>query len=261
MRRILSMFFCFLALHSLGQEVISDSTVVIDSTDIGMPAIPIDLEEINDQGKIQSKFGLRFGVSKTQINTASGDVVRVGTNGTPLIENGAVVRDELVSNSAFGNGFQAAFFARFEKGTFYLQPEVIYASKGGKFDFLDRNGNLLNRVDAKFSAIDVPVLLGIRFRDARVFGGPVISYALSKNEEFIKALEPYTGDDFDNSFFNRPIVNTVFGLGFEFKTFFFDARYEGGITNYGSSIIGPANSPKEFFFGSNQFILSVGLIK
>ncbi|MCR9066424.1 MAG: hypothetical protein NXI00_20800 [Cytophagales bacterium] len=179
MRRILSMFFCFMALHSLGQEVISDSTVVIDSTDIGMPAIPIDLEEINDQGKIQSKFGLRFGVSKTQINTASGDVVRVGTNGTPLIENGAVVRDELVSNSAFGNGFQAAFFARFEKGTFYLQPEVIYASKGGKFDFLDRNGNLLNRVDAKFSAIDAAAASFFAGHDGWAHGGATRAGRLS----------------------------------------------------------------------------------
>ncbi|KPM47466.1 porin family protein [Jiulongibacter sediminis] len=237
---------------------------MVPDTSKGLPAIPVEINEEDaayNERELQFQWGVRGGFSKTQINTPGGNVTRVSANGTPLINNGVIVRDELISNSAFGNGFQGAAFIRFIRGSFYLQPEFIYATKGGRFDFIDRSGNLLNRVDARFSAIDVPVLLGIRFRDARVFGGPVVSTALKQNKALQEALKPYTVPDFNFNYFNRPVINSVFGLGFEFKSFFFDLRYEGGIANIAETEIGPANTPKEFFFSTDQFILSLGFIK
>ena len=225
------------------------------------PAEVVQKNAAYNQGELQFHWGIRGGVSKTQINTPVGNVSRVSSNGTPLVIDGLLVKDELVSNSAFGNGFQGAAFVRFIKGSFYVQPEFIYALKGGRFDFIDRSGNLLNRVDARFSAIDLPLLLGIRFRDARIFGGPVVSTALKQNKALDDALKPYTLPDFDSNYFNRPVINSVLGLGFEFKSFFFDLRYEGSITNIADTVIGPANIPKDFFFSTDQFILSVGFIK
>ncbi|AWV98975.1 porin family protein [Arcticibacterium luteifluviistationis] len=224
------------------------------------PAIPID-KSLYKKNKFKFSWGVRGGLSKTRVNTTSGDVIQITQSGTPLISNGSVVRDELVSNSAFGNGYQGAIFGRFISGSFYLQPEVIYGSKGGKFDFLDKNGNLLNRVDAKFTAIDVPVLLGIRFRDARIFAGPVVSYALNKNSAFETSLAPYTNENLSKDFLEKPIINGIVGLGFEFKYFFFDFRYEAGIQNYAQTTLGPSNNPKIFNFTTDQFILSIGLIK
>lgn len=224
------------------------------------PAIPVDLSEYNSKS-FQFSWGLRGGLSKTRINTSSGDVIRITPNGTPQVDGNGVIRDELISSTAFGNGFQGAVFARFTSGSFYIQPELIYGSKGGKFDFIDKDGALLNRVDAKFTAIDFPVLLGIRFRDARVFFGPVVSYALSKNSEFDTSLAPYSNENLSNDFFKRPIFNAVLGLGFEFKSFFFDLRYEGGVANYAETTLGPLNNPKTFNFTTDQFILSVGFLK
>lgn len=233
---------------------------------IGLPAIPVEINDSDaefNRRELQFQWGVRGGISKTQINTAGGSVTRVSPNGTPIvnINNGKIVRDELVSNTAFGNGFQGAGFVRFIRGSFYLQPEIIYASKGGRFDFIDWSGNLLNRVDARFTAIDVPVLLGIRFRDARIFGGPVVSTALSQNTALNEGLKPYVVPDFDYNYFNKPVVNSVFGLGFEFKSFFFDLRYESGIANIATTKIGPANNPRDFFFSTDQFIFSLGFIK
>lgn len=237
-----------------------------DSLDEGLEAIPVEVDDQSyaeeyKKDKFRISFGFRTGLSKTQINTASGDVIRVTPTGLPVIVNEGIARDKMISNSAFGTGFQGAVFTRVTRGSFFFQPELIYATKGGKFDFLDRNGNLLNRVDAKFKAVDLPLLLGIRFRKARVFGGPEISWALTKNQEFDDALDPYTTPDFDKAFFNRPVLNAMFGLGFEFKTFFFDMRYESGIGNYAETNIGPANNPKPFFFSTDQFIFSIGIIK
>ncbi len=127
--------------------------------------------------------------------------------------------------------------------------------------FFDKNGNLLNRVNAKFSTIDVPVLIGIRFRDARIFLGPVLSYAIKKNSQLSSGLKPYTNENLDKDFFKRPVVNTILGLGFEFKSFFFDLRYEAGISNYTETTLGPMNNPKTFSFTTDQFILSIGILK
>ncbi|MGR3810083.1 porin family protein [Jiulongibacter sp. NS-SX5] len=259
MRSLLIVCLISIAVSTVGQEIQNDDT------EEGLEAIPVELDEDeNDDylgNELKVSVGLRGGFSKTRINTPGGDVVRVSESGTPVIVNGTVARDQLISNSAFGNGFQGAVFVRFAKGSFYVQPELAYASKGGKFDFIDRNGELLNRVNATFNAIDMPVLLGVRFRDARIFGGPVVSYALNQGSEFNQGLAPYTLPNFETDFFNRPVVNSVFGLGFEFKSFFFDLRYEGGISNYAETEIGPANSPKEFFYKTDQFIFSIGFIK
>lgn len=223
-------------------------------------AIPIDMSDYQSNA-LKFSVGMRGGISKTRINTSSGDVIQITPNGTPVVNDNGVVRDELVSSTAFGNGFQAVIFARMTSGSFYIQPELIYGTKGGKFDFLDKNGNLLNRVNAKFSTIDVPVLIGIRFRDARIFLGPVLSYAIKKNSQLSSGLKPYTNENLDKDFFKRPVVNTILGLGFEFKSFFFDLRYEAGISNYTETTLGPMNNPKTFSFTTDQFILSIGILK
>jgi hypothetical protein len=235
------------------QEVVSDT---IQSR----APIPIDMTDYN-KSRIQFSWGLRGGLSKTRINTSSGNVYQITSTGLPIVTETGIVRDQLVSSTAFGNGFQGALFGRLTSGSFYIQPELIYSSKGGKFDFLDKNGNLLNRVDAKFTAVDVPILLGIRFRDARIFLGPVVSYALKKNNEFDMALAPYSNRDLSENFFKRPILNTVIGLGFEFNSFFFDLRFERGVANYAETQLGPTSNSSAFSFTTDQFILSVGFLK
>ena len=260
-------------LSSLGQRVTTPNqtsppppSVPTDTLGTGLEAIPVVVNEDSyaeeyRKDRFRTSFGLRIGVSKTQINTSSGDVIRISPNGLPVITNGGFTRDQIVSNSAFGTGYQASAFIRITRGSFFHQPELTYATKGGKFDFLDREGNLLNRVDAKFKAIDIPLLLGVRFRNARIFAGPQLSYAMQKNEAFETSLHPYTTSDFNSDFFKKPVLNTIVGLGFQFKSFFFDLRYENGIGNYAETSIGPANSPKPFSFTTDQFIFSLGILK
>lgn len=164
------LIFIFLSISFFSKAQVMDSDTLESRA-----AIPVDMSDYKGSS-VKFSVGVRAGISKTRINTSSGDVIQITSNGTPVINStGGVVRDELVSNTAFGNGYQGALFARITSGSFYIQPELVYSSKGGKFDFIDKNGELLNRVDAKFAALDVPFLIGIRFRDARVFVGPVVS--------------------------------------------------------------------------------------
>lgn len=254
----------FLPVLNYAQQFRSDvEEIEKDTLFSGLEAIPVRTESKQGARKNNTavSVGLRIGAGKSQMSTPSGDVIRVTSSGLPLIINNEIARDRLVTNSSFTSSYQAAVFARFTRRAFYLQPELLYASKGGKFDLVDKNGVLINRVDAKISTIDVPLLLGIRIRNLRIFGGPQVSFALDKNQAFTTALDPYTTPDFDKNFFKRPVYNAAFGLGYEFKSVFFDLRYENGIGKYADKNIGPANSPKRFSFTTDQFIFSIGIKK
>ncbi len=256
---------CLFPFAGLAQEVISDSTTIDNDSTIYMEAIPLEIldsisyaEEFRVNA-VQFQWGVRGGLSKTRMTTSEGGLVRISPNGTPLLINNQIVRDQLVANSSFSTGFSAGLFARLVRGSFYLEPELIYSKKGGKFDILDKSENLINRVKAEFTAIDVPVLLGLRFRDARIFGGPVFSYAFQKNDTFTESLTPYSNNVLSDDIFKRPIINTIVGIGFEFNTFFFDLRYENGINNYMDTSVGPGSNPFNFKYTNSQFLLSVGL--
>lgn len=239
----------------------------ISADSLQMEAIPVKLEdnlsyaEEYRRDAFQFSWGIRGAISQSRINTPEASIVRISPSGTPLLTNGRIIRDDLVSNTGFVTGFNAAIFARLVRGSFYFQPEVVYAQKGGKFDFLNSDGNLVNRVEAQFNTIDFPFLLGIRFRQARVFAGPLASYALNMNDNFSNSLKPYTNDPLSSDFFKKPILNGVAGIGFEFGTFFLDARYESGFGRYVDRSIGPGSNSSAFFFTADQFMLSIGLIR
>lgn len=268
-KKILILALLFFSFDGMSQVVTkSMDTLHVEADTLMMKAIPVIKEEDTlsyaeeyKRDAFRFSWGIRGAVSQGRINTPEGNVVRINPTGTPLLVNNRVVRDELVSNTGFVTGFNGAIFARLIRGSFYLQPEVVYAQKGGKFDFLRSDGTLANRVEANFNSIDIPLLLGIRFRNARIFTGPMLSYALNMNDNFANSLAPYTNEALSSDFFKKPIVNGLIGLGFDFGSFFVDARYESGFGRYVDRSIGPSSNSSAFFFTVDQFMLSIGLIR
>ncbi len=257
----------FLSFGVMGQELEhnteADSLIVPDMPVLVADTVEIDTLSYAEEFKanaIQFKIGLKAGVTKGQLNVADGNIVRISDNGTPLLVNNQLVRDVLVANNGYATGYSAGIFARLIRGSFYLEPEILYTNRVGKFDILDKESLLINRVEVEFTTIDVPVLLGMRFRDARLYGGPVFSYGLSKSKSLDDAIAPYSNDFGGNEIFKKPVLNTTFGLGFEFNRFYFDLRYESGGGKYIDKIIGPNSNPHQFSFTNDQFILSVALL-
>ena len=248
--------FILISLSSFAQKV--------DSTS-GMKAIPVKLDTLSyaaeyKQDAFQFNWGVRLGGGLGELATRNGTVVRVSSNGTPLLQNGRVVRDELVSNTGRVPVFQGALFLRFTRGSFYLQPEVVFSQKGGKFDFLDAQDNLVNRVTGTFTTIDVPLALGMRIGNARIFTGPVFSYALQMDQELQGSLKPYTIEPLSSSFFQKPILLGMAGFGLQFNKIFMDLRYESGFGRYIDRSIGPGSNSSSFFLSSNQLNLSLGYL-
>jgi hypothetical protein len=264
-------YFSFLGVFA--QEIKKDTLItpidsVLTENEVFEPVKPVVFDTLSYAEEYKRdtwrfSYGVRGGISRGKFNTNDILVDRVSNTGLPVLDaNGKVLKNSIVNNPTFDNGFDAGIFGRFVRGSFYLQPEIIYSQKAGKFDILNTDGSLSKRVRAKFNSIDVPLLLGIRARNARVFFGPSANFAFSMNKEMSDALAVFTNSSkLNHTFFQRPIMNFNVGVGFEFGSFFFDIKYEKGINTYTNIDLGPANSPKGYSLLADGIHLSVGLIK
>lgn len=81
-------------------------------------------------------------------------------------------------------GYHAGAFARLQVAGFFVQPEAMLTSTGGKIE-VSGTDNLGVRVeDFKFNRLDIPVMVGYNFFDVvRVQAGPVSSTLLSARQE------------------------------------------------------------------------------
>lgn len=130
-------------------------------------------------------------------------------------------------------GYQAGLFARIG-GALYLQPEAYISSTGGTFNSYNNNTNIYGHV--RFTNLDVPLLLGLRFGpknlNLRVMAGPVYNYIINKNESFSSNLSSAFTDfgDYKNS-----TLGYQAGAGIDLGALTIDARYQGGLTKWNSS--------------------------
>lgn len=210
---------------------------------------------------LKFQFGLRGGINfgKFYIDeTKAKDVNRVTASGNPQFP---IVRDNFLNNVQSVLGYLGGVFIRLSRDAFYLQPEMVYSIKSGKFDILQSNGALFKRVNASYSAIDIPLTFGIRFRQGRVFAGPMMSFPMKFNKDLEETLKVYTATDFKKDLFIRPNFGVNAGIGFDFKYFFIEGRYEKGFANVIDYQIGPQNNPVNFQMNQSQFQLTIGLIK
>lgn len=207
-------------------------------------------------------WGLRGGINLSQMTLTNINPVRVQANGLPqLNSNGRVIRDEFLSNSQYSLGYVGGLFLRMTRGSFYFQPEALYSLKSGKFDILQSDGKSASRVETSVSTVDIPLLFGIRFRQGRVFAGPVGTFAFQTNQKLTDALKTYTTEDAKTGLLLRPILNIHAGLGFEFEHVLMDIRYEFGLSNYSDYQLGVTSSTASFAFRQNMLQLTVGLIR
>jgi hypothetical protein len=130
-------------------------------------------------------------------------------------------------------GYQAGLFARIG-GALYLQPEAYISSTGGNFNSYNNNTDYNGHV--RFTNLDVPVLLGLRFGpknlNLRVMAGPVYNYILSKNETFSANINS-AFTDFGH--YNNSTLGYQAGVGIDLGALTIDGRYQGGLSKWNSS--------------------------
>jgi hypothetical protein len=130
-------------------------------------------------------------------------------------------------------GYQAGIFARIGGGL-YLQPEAYISSTGGDFNS-NQNGTIYTG-HVRFTNLDVPVLLGLRFGpqnlNLRVMAGPVYNYILNTNENF---SANFNGAFNDFGKYNNSTLGYQAGAGIDLGALTVDARYQGGLSKWNSN--------------------------
>jgi hypothetical protein len=214
-----------------------------------------------NRNNVGFQWGIRGGINLNSFTTKEVSAVRVSQSGTPLLENGRIIKDQILSNKEMVMGYLGGFFVRMTRGSFYLQPEVFYNRKGGKFDILQSDGKLFKRVNATYSVVNVPLLLGIRFRQGRIFAGPMLEFPINFNDELDVAVKTYTINDFKKELFKHPSLGISAGIGFEFNHFFIEGRFETSMGNPINYDIGPVSNPSKLQVSTRSLVFAIGFIK
>jgi len=126
-------------------------------------------------------------------------------------------------NSSNVAGYLGGFWARIGALGFNFQPEIYATSKNVNIN--EGNGE----VRARFTSIDIPLLFGGKVGafgfGARFYTGPLVSFAINKDQSFSGALNEVGSLDYKNQNFAWQ-----FGGGVDIRNISIDLRYEAGIT-------------------------------
>ena len=194
------------------------------------------------------RFGIKAGANLSNIN---------GSNDLSLSQGGNAFNFKDNDNRSLG--FVGGVFFRFGR-TFYIQPEVLLSQKGGKFNvFQDGVQNSDNKVDVRFSNLDVPVLFGVRIaKFFRINVGPMASLRLSDNGKIGDSFDDVTGSNSESEFKNRLAYGYQAGVGFDFGRLSLDVRYEGNFTDIVKINFDNATTASQFGKKSNLYQATLG---
>lgn len=168
-------------------------------------------------------FGIKAGATASSLNTS-----------------------DLAANYSSDNllGYQLGAFVRINSGKLYLQPEVVYNHRSTQIaGFEDYN------VTFDIGTIDVPVLVGFKLLDAKVFNlraflGPEASFATGDGT---------TSDNVVLADFNKLTWYMQAGVGIDLLFLTFDVRYEKGLSNFINDYQDSGS------LKNNVFVFSLGL--
>lgn len=127
-------------------------------------------------------------------------------------------------------GYLGGLWARVGALGFNFQPELYVTGKNVQ---ITDNGT---EVKAKFTSIDVPLLFGGKIGafgfGGRFYTGPLVSFAVNKNQSFSTAAGNATSLDYKDQNYAW-----IFGAGVDIRNISVDLRYEAGLSKqtYGSS--------------------------
>lgn len=183
------------------------------------------------------RFGPKVGVSSTNLNVKDN------------------IEDIRMENGEAKLGFHVGAFARLSIGGFYIQPEALYTSAGGRV-LLD-SINSPNQVTKNYTLnkFDVPVMVGVKFVNfLRVQAGPVFSMILNHDaKQDLTGSFAEIGEDWKNA-----TIGYQVGLGVDIGSLIVDFKYEGNLSKASDNINIGGNSFSSDF-RNRQLILSVGL--
>lgn len=158
-----------------------------------------------------------------------------------------------LSQSKSEIGYQVGVFGRFNVNNVYVQPELLFSKVKTDLVFQDYDDiNGFNpRADFEFNTLEIPIDIGFRIGDMRVFFGPSVSFLISGQRSFLNKIERVTDE------YNRANLLWHFGAGGDFDKVIVDIKYEFGLSKTGESLSNIVGN--EFVPNQRQWVFAVGL--
>ena len=154
------------------------------------------------------------------------NLARLETDGLVTL-NGAVIKDQLQASLVTKQSYVGGIYARLGRKIF-IEPEVLVSTKGGSIYV----PGLSQTKQFTFTNIDVPVLLGFRWKIFHVMAGPVASYTLKTDTELNDLINlvttKYTGSTAEIA--AKTSFSYQVGGGIDLLGFTLDVRYEGNLS-------------------------------
>jgi hypothetical protein len=190
----------------------------------------------------QVKFGLKAGLSTTNLKMED---LKTLTSG----ETQYVV--DAIKGANYG--FHGGAFVRFSMMGFYVQPELLFASRTDEYKVTELN-NPSNVIKQQFNQLDIPIMLGLRLGPVRLNAGPSARLLINSPKDLI--------DDPDfKAMYHSLTFGYQAGLGVDIiKRITLDLRYEGSLQKYQTQIENIAGTKFTLDDRPNAFLLSVGIM-
>jgi hypothetical protein len=190
----------------------------------------------------QVKFGLKAGVSTTNLKMAD---IKTLTSG----ETEYVV--DAVKSANYG--FHGGAFVRFSMLGFYVQPELLFASRTDEYKVTELD-NPAVFVKQQFNQLDLPIMLGLKLGPLRLNAGPSARLLINSPKDLIDH------PDF-KAMYNSLTFGYQAGIGVDLiKRITLDIRYEGSLQKYQTQIQNLAGDKFNLDDRPNAFLFSVGIM-
>ncbi|CAN1504900.1 Outer membrane protein beta-barrel domain 2 [Spirosomataceae bacterium] len=158
--------------------------------------------------------------------------IKGGVNVSKIYTNEGSFKANFNESLDTKTGYTFGAFARLGN-KLYLQPEVMFATKGGKINVVPVGGGGPVAVDIKTNNIDIPVLIGFKlFNRIRINAGPVASIKLSEDSKFLDALKSVTSNP--DAAFEKATFGYQAGVGIKLLGFDIDLRKDGSLSEVSS---------------------------
>jgi hypothetical protein len=182
--------------------------------------------------------------------------IRGGVNASFLKSDDVITTDDYrieIPHTAM-LGYHVGLISQVQLFRFFLQPEVLYTALRNNIDIYDlkaANPDNANESVQKLSRIDLPILMGYKFKAFKMGVGPVVTFIINENSD-LKTITTYDLQ------LKKATVGYQAGVGLDIGHFAFDLKYEGSLTRLGDGIK-IAGDEMKFDSRQNQFIFSIGL--
>jgi hypothetical protein len=192
----------------------------------------------------QVKFGLKAGLSTTNIKMED---LKTLTSG----ETAYIV--DAIKGANYG--FHAGAFLRFSMLGFYMQPELLFASRTDEYTIADADNPASEIIKKQqFNQLELPIMLGLKLGPIRLNAGPSARLLINSPKDLID-------DPNFKAMYHGLTFGYQAGLGVDIlKRITLDLRYEGSLQKYQTQIQNLAGDKFNLDDRPNAFLLSLGIM-